>query len=489
LDYFKRPNLWERRKLVLTLAAVLIAAVWWTAGALLGRQAALHAPAPVASVHQTWNNQCDVCHASFQPVRRDALPTLWQGGTPVADHKCETCHAAAAHQAAEIKTEVPSCASCHHEHRGEEASLLHMADRTCTECHAAIDRHTDPQKLKVQTAHEQVADVTQFDKDHHPAFRSAQTDPGQIIFSHFRHMMPGLREHGEKDKQPPMLLSNIDPQHRQRYRRTGQKDDDLVQLECSSCHVPDGGDFGLKQVAGMPRSILPARSTGAYMLPITFENQCQACHALQCDPDNPASTVAHRQSPEQLRRTLQESYAAEYFAENPKLFEMFIPPAPLPNQPLVPDAQKAAQFIKKKIETAEQNLKAVCSHCHRGADRPVSQPVAAANLPAVWLRAARFDHRAHRAIDCRACHAAAYADDAKASKDAKDVMIPQIDVCLKCHAPGNGSTTDPQGGARFDCVECHRYHNGAAPLAGPGAKSEYPAQTMNAKQFHEGASP
>jgi hypothetical protein len=492
LDYFTRPNLWERRKLVMTLLAVLVAAVWWTSGALLGRQAALHAPAPVAAVHQTWNDQCNACHAAFQPVCGDALPTAWQGGTPLADSLCASCHAAPAHQVAEIKTQVPGCASCHHEHRGEDASLVRVADRSCTECHAAIDQHTDPHTLGGRAAREQLANVTRFDKDHHPAFRSARKDPGRIKFSHFQHMMPGVHEHGRDDRQPMRLSDIRDPQQRERYRRPGQEDDNLVQLECGSCHVPDGGDFGLKQVAGMPHSILPARSTGAYMVPITFENQCRACHVLEYEPRNPASTVLHRQSPEELRRTLRQAYAAEYLAGNPKLLEVFIPSAPLPNQPLAPEAEQAAQRIKDKAGTAEQYLsQAVCGKCHYGppADQPGLQPVAAADLPAVWFTAALFDHRAHRAIDCRVCHAAAYADDAKASKDAKDVLVPQIDVCLKCHAPHKGSTTDPQGGARFDCVECHRYHNGAAPLAGPGAKSECPAQTMNIEQFHRGTSP
>jgi hypothetical protein len=29
--------------------------------------------------------------------------------------------------------------------------------------------------------------------------------------------------------------------------------------------------------------------------------------------------------------------------------------------------------------------------------------------------------------------------------------MPKLDVCAQCHSPA--------GGARFDCAECHRYHD------------------------------
>ncbi len=41
--------------------------------------------------------------------------------------------------------------------------------------------------------------------------------------------------------------------------------------------------------------------------------------------------------------------------------------------------------------------------------------------------------------------------------------------CQRCHAPAGYDGANPVGGARHDCTECHRYHNGDAPRKGLGA--------------------
>ena len=107
-------------------------------------------------------------------------------------------------------------------------------------------------------------------------------------------------------------------------------------------------------------------------------------------------------------------------------------------------------------------------------------------VPQVWFQHATFDHRAHRALDCRQCHPEAYPDAPQPSRESKDVLIPQRDVCIECHSPPSGSGTAATGGARFDCVECHRYHNGSSPLAGSGAKAGNPARTLSEEEFQIG---
>jgi hypothetical protein len=111
--------------------------------------------------------------------------------------------------------------------------------------------------------------------------------------------------------------------------------------------------------------------------------------------------------------------------------------------------------------------KQTCGECHEyeGAEAGVApeasaSPVPAAivppAVPAVWFPHAIFRHTAHRALACEACHAGA-----RESQAGTDVLLPGIDTCLRCHAPG--------AGARSDCAECHRYHGGDQPLHGPGA--------------------
>jgi hypothetical protein len=257
-------------------------------------------------------------------------------------------------------------------------------------------------------------------------------------------------------------------------------DDSPVQLDCGSCHQLDGGDFSMTRVAGASPSVLPARPAGDYMLPITYENQCQACHPLYKMP----GIVRHRQTPQEIRAALRRAFAEEYLAGNPELLQRFVPPEPLPGARSAV-SETVAQAIAGKIEIAEKVLsQEYCGKCHEPeSSAPGLQPVVPPQVPQVWLPHAKFAHRAHRALDCRQCHPAAYADAPNPSRQSKDVLIPQRDVCLECHSPSSQTGAAYTGGARFDCVECHRYHNGAAPLAGSGAQAERPARNLNLEGF------
>ena len=90
------------------------------------------------------------------------------------------------------------------------------------------------------------------------------------------------------------------------------------------------------------------------------------------------------------------------------------------------------------------------------------------NASSVWMGAT---------LACAECH-----DAAAGSETSADVLIPGQDTCLKCHAPPSSSG----GGARFDCAECHRYHNGDAPLQGPGAAALGVRDRLTVPQFLHG---
>ena len=220
------------------------------------------------------------------------------------------------------------------------------------------------------------------------------------------------------------------------------------------------------------------------MQPITYENQCQACHPLYKVP----GIVHHRQTPEEIRKALDRAFAEDFLRANPKLLEKpFVPPEPLPN--VRPVAETVSRAIRGEIETAEKLLsQEYCGKCHEyGSSSPGLQPIVPPQVPQVWFQHAKFDHRAHRAMDCRQCHPGAYPDAANPSRDSKDVLIPQRDVCLECHSPPTKAGAVLRGGARFDCVECHRYHNGSAPLAGSGAAAENPVRTLTEEEFQTGS--
>jgi hypothetical protein len=211
------------------------------------------------------------------------------------------------------------------------------------------------------------------------------------------------------------------------------------------------------------------------MLPVSYEIHCQTCHPLTFDPQRPELAVPHRVQPDKIKEFLQQTYTAEYLSQNPRLLERPVPsrrPLPGKTAPVEgPAEEKARRYIEDKVSVAERILyagKTTCGECHyyEKKDGLVPQSIRATEVPEIWFAHARFDHRAHRAVSCQACH-----EQAETSIVHTDVLIPRLAKCLECHdATKNGSA------ARSDCTECHRYHNGdgIGVYQGPGAEARAP---------------
>jgi hypothetical protein len=107
--------------------------------------------------------------------------------------------------------------------------------------------------------------------------------------------------------------------------------------------------------------------------------------------------------------------------------------------------------------------------------------------PRRWFANARYDHRAHRSVNCLDCHAGV-----QQSTRTSDLSLPNLDwrapgrpnakSCVDCHHAG-------PGGIKSACVTCHLYHNSRlerAPvgqrgvwnaLAAPEPATAHPAQS------------
>ena len=92
--------------------------------------------------------------------------------------------------------------------------------------------------------------------------------------------------------------------------------------------------------------------------------------------------------------------------------------------------------------------------------------IAPTGVPSVWYRHAKFNHTSHRALKCAECH-----PGAEGSTRHADVLIPDRDSCIQCHAPTTKMGTP---GVRYQCTECHTYHNGDHSLQGIGAVNRNP---------------
>jgi len=439
LDHFRQSDPLIRIKWWLSLA-VLVLTTGYVAWLFIdqrsgGRNAS---PNKLASAHATWNDDCRRCHVDFRPLSADAVDlfAVARGGSStdhrqLVDRACATCHAAQAapHHTNLNAGEIAACAACHQEHRGTSADIKRPADAHCTNCHSDIAAHRSGASILAQP----INNVARFAATTHPDFRSLASDPGNITFNHWLHLQPGL---AVSDARQKLKLTDLDSTGQSQYQRFIKGE--LIQLDCSACHQPEAVG-------------------GESMQPIAYELHCRACHPIEVNltPDARPASVPHGLSAQRLTEALDGMLLAE---------RLKTAPAPAtPDEsgaaPLVPGrtlgqnlAQKIGDDVARRRTLAMSQVRLRCVHCHHASDEGEVLP---ATIPAVWLSHARFDHSAHQHVDCRTCHAAAYAGDKQQLPDDKQVMIAGLATCVQCHAPPARGT----GGARFDCAECHRYHS------------------------------
>lgn len=435
-----------------------------------------YTPGTLAAAHASWDNDCAACHVDFQPVSDRNWAATLVGQHQAADARCSACHAGPVHHAAANGADVPGCATCHHEHRGREAALTRMPDARCTACHADLDRHYAAARSANQGP--VYTSVTAFNAERHPEFGVSLglKDPGTIAFNHKRHLTRGIPL--VTDPKKPFTIADVQAEYREQYR-VWADGDGVIQLDCAACHRAgrDRAATSPQTLAELPPNLVqPARPDGALMLPIVYEEHCQACHPLSVRREGAdgsllgAVTVRHRVQPPQLDELLRTHYMEEFLkgrlTANPALLN-----SPLPGKnPLREDITTARAEIDRRIAADKALLLGpdTCEKCHQSL-RQNRARILPADIPQVWYKRARFDHAAHRKSQCIDCHKAA-----QTSERNTDVLLPRMGGCLECHAPPWQSATAHGGGARFDCVECHRYHNGDHPLEGRGAAAWRP---------------
>lgn len=441
LDYFKSANGLERWKGWLGWLALVAPIIWLGSSLVQSGEADFHASrGPVAGVHQAWETKCSACHVPFQAISSQSfVPPLMASAS---DEACQACHKGPEHHKNQKSTH--SCASCHREHRGPDASLVRGPDGDCTQCHKNLGEHRTDLGGNFAVA------ITRFDVDH-PPFRSLKSDPGKLKFNHERHLARGIIAFRPRYEALQKEISG--------ERITEQTP---VQLDCKACHQMDSNES--------------PRGSGAYFRPITYENHCQACHPLgvaevAANDKLAEVSVPHRLQPKEVMGILRDHFTSRAAQGQTGLLDKkaSIPlPGKLPTTLLEP---KTPELIDRNVASAEKQLflggmKRNCVLCHEFEFKKGERTIVPADVPHVWFQHARFDHRAHRATSCKECHPGAQSSITNA-----DVLVPDRDNCVKCHASRTIVAGKVQGGVRFDCAECHRYHNGDNPWQGLGATS------------------
>jgi hypothetical protein len=469
-DYFKAVDPLEKGKRWLALGAVAVGLGWWATSLVPGVHGnRWYSRGPVAQVHATWDDTCSACHVPLTPIRGEKWAYPLTGDVRAAEARCQACHTGPPHHASQKAEDTPTCAACHREHRGREASLVRLSDHDCSACHADLAAHRVLEAPPLN-----FENVQRFDTEH-PEFKVLRTgapDPGKLVFNHARHLVRGMTlvEGGK-----PFTLGQIASADRERYRgaQDNKATDAPVVLICASCH----------QLEANP----PARAGGAYQLPVTYEAHCRGCHPLTVDAAMPdALPVPHRIQPDKVRDFLHDVYAAEALKQDPALMARFVPPRPLVGRGRDEKAETVRTYIDEKVTRAQEVLyqgNGVCTKCHQyePAKSPYPKRVLATAVKTVWFEHALFNHAAHHAVACKDCH-----KGAEKSTTAADVLLPGIATCRECHAPSRQTAEGVRGGARFDCTECHRYHQGDNPLVGLGAAERAAGQRLDIQEFLKG---
>lgn len=445
---------------------------------------------------------CIACHVKEQRL-------------PVSLH----CPQAANLQLEKLSTEhlvvdSGTCSSCHREHEGPGPMALPSSERACAVCHNDLTRMKEivqdgkgsrrvaiPGATPVLSAQnvrtaegivrflvpEKVSyhakPFKTYSKDHPPfAYEAPQArDTAQVRFNHLRHEQADV---------------------------IGRKGDRVntnagERMACTLCHQP-GAD-------------------GRYIQPVNFEQHCRRCHTLDIELTDiaPAITikVPHHDS-EKVKAFLSNSNLGVVFNEAALAAGLT---SDVDRARVINDGR--ASLIRKGVNSVEdlhrrvfwtgdppqdeaggqrilsQRALASCAKCHElnpprasmyiGQRAPIVTPT---NIPERWINHGPFTHKPHEHMQCEDCHAndKYTITSARRSNLTAHILMPRQTICAECHRPTSEAdlakrkaakpssvsvSSSPlekdadraarqraEGGIKWDCQDCHRFHAPAEAL-------------------------
>lgn len=451
---------------------------------------------PLTSAHATLESDCAACHGGES--RRI--------GESVADAACASCHepkpvtdedpaspifAYAVH--AESRTRegtprvfdrVPSCADCHREHDGRDASLVAMSDARCQSCHENSD----------------------FDGGH-PDFAFTEAPEGDddaLQFAHGQHVKEILKRTAW-DAPERTCLRCHQPTADGRGFQAIEYD-----RHCADCHLGPGvatgrlaladasapSDVpGVWSLARIRRSGLPGTDWAFYLDPGAFRGAGNRVAKLRLEhadpwilfnlrrlrrqrygdagvadllPTAPAAdsdeTTQYRQAIDALEaqaETLRGSQDPAVQAELTWIEEQLSrtrarvgePGVGLTGLTLPAGTGRLPQDRVDAWEDLVTSLAEPCSSCHR-IDRAT---VVGIESDQRVLRQAEFDHAPHLLErGCLQCHDALPIREALETEDLDSLddraaihNLPPIATCRECHGAAKVASS---------CVDCHTFH-------------------------------
>jgi len=436
----------------LMLFAFLIAPIWtWYSYAGSDeRPAGFHADSswssgPLSNAHASLKDDCQSCHV--EPF------------VAVTDASCVNCHTgehkkmSAAHANASTATLIAArappgtgeralagfaaafnrpearCVECHTEHEGA-GRMAPTPQQFCADCH-------DGMAGRIKT---NLGDAADFGVDH-PQFRplvrpapgaklvraSLDTKPRDISGMKFPH-----DDHMDAKGGVARMAASFG----------GRYDFGRAGLQCKDCHSVDAGGVAFK--------------------PVDMEADCAMCHSLAFEQVGGVT------------RTLRHGEPAQVIADLTAYYRSTPPTRPLQLGGMA--RRRPGQYAEGAVYNiyfsevavrparADQAIAAVfskggaCYDCHT-----IYAPSSGSNWRVMpvkqtdrYFSKGWFDHAAHEETKCADCHT-----EARGSKLASDLLIPDVKQCRDCHVGETGAqlasirVDDP---VKSSCAMCHEYH-------------------------------
>ncbi len=496
----------RNRLLLFGLGGALAAAALFGADAWLSR-GELISNGPLSSAHASFEDDCQACHTSFEPV---------------SDQKCLVCHEKYASDPALHSFDShyvyrsndltrayrrqgeTACFDCHPEHGGRQARIISVGDSKCLPCH----------------------EFDAFDSAH-PQFdflAEGQSDDSKLSFTHIRHVQNVRREKTLDDIEEACLACHQPLADGKRFAPID------FELHCQGCHLgpaqrvqseqldvlppgralvtPQGGlNLGVESLATVRRRQGPGEQWALQASPAEFRERGGTVVKLRLYHEDPwilhnlrmlrrslypsagladllkasaqvpsaQADILYREAAATLREYLDglrgrsdDRSAMRELIDLDRLLSRTEERIRRGNDPmddaqfLLPDQINPAlsnEQVEQIAEFAEQ-LTAACRKCHI-LDRAT---IARVQKDQRVLRRAEFNHRVHilqrRCLDCHGgipfydligpLAAADQSPEADPQVDRSAIQnLPGIEECRACH----------QSGLVDDgCVTCHRFH-------------------------------
>ncbi len=459
--YYRRPHPFRRWKRTLSIAVPTAAALFILAMAAMGDRR-IYNSGGMSPAHSMLEKNCGFCHTSPW-AQRYVDPEKWQAGLDAA---CLNCHDGPVHHAnaadhvrgSKGHETASRCSQCHAEHKGA-ARLAGVSDRHCVSCHAGLkttgpephlstcpvgkdhavsqqitgfsQRHPESALLKKQEGFDALQGQSEFEslfqsmrgkrqewfdlQADGPDFKMLEakaTDKTRLRFNHAEHL------DSRDERRREQIKAKLERVPRRGIRTQSHAEGKLT---CADCHQP--------------------LSPGAYMAPVHYERHCRHCHPLE-RPEGITLAKDERvphEEPVVLRDFLRSRFAQTGAADD-----------------------ELADRVARAEEEFYTNSGTGCRKCHGTSakdvealkkDLPEVLPTGVRRGPAGeegasrrWFAHSIFNHEAHRAMNCQACHARA-----DSSWLTSDVLLPSMKACLPCHGAG--------GRAPSTCATCHLYHD------------------------------